>query len=62
VTVLLDENFPLALYRQLRADGIDAEHIITIGWRGQFELLDDGGLLPWVQTGETRWTARPIER
>jgi hypothetical protein len=31
---LLDENFPLALYRRLTADGEDVEHIITLGWRG----------------------------
>jgi Domain of unknown function (DUF5615) len=31
---LLDENFPLALYRRLAADGEDVEHIITVGWRG----------------------------
>lgn len=32
--VLLDENFPLGLLRTLHADGFEAEHIITIGWRG----------------------------
>ena len=32
--ILLDENFPLALYRHLTADGEDVEHIITLGWRG----------------------------
>lgn len=32
--ILLDENFPLALYRRLTADGEDVEHIITLGWRG----------------------------
>jgi len=34
VRVLLDENFPLALYRRLRALGEDAEHIIASGQRG----------------------------
>jgi hypothetical protein len=34
VKILLDENFPLALFRTLRADGQDVEHIITLGWRG----------------------------
>ena len=29
--ILLDENFPLALYRTLTADGEDVEHIITLG-------------------------------
>jgi predicted nuclease of predicted toxin-antitoxin system len=34
VKVLLDENFPLALLRRLQADGLHAEHIIPLGWRG----------------------------
>ena len=32
--ILLDENFPLALFRSLQADGEHVEHIITLGWRG----------------------------
>ena len=46
--ILLDENFPLALYRSLKADGEDVEHIITLGWRGapdqrvRERLFDDG--------------------
>lgn len=32
--VLLDENFPLGLVRVLEADGLQVEHIITLGWRG----------------------------
>lgn len=32
--VLLDENFPLGLLRGLHADGFEADHIITLGWRG----------------------------
>ena len=32
--ILLDENFPLALYHSLKADGEDVEHIITLGLRG----------------------------
>ncbi len=32
--VLLDENFPLGLVRVLHADGLQVEHIITLGWRG----------------------------
>jgi predicted nuclease of predicted toxin-antitoxin system len=31
---LLDENFPLQLYRQLLKTGHEAEHIITLGQRG----------------------------
>jgi predicted nuclease of predicted toxin-antitoxin system len=34
VTILLDENFALALLRSLLADGENAEHIITLGLRG----------------------------
>jgi predicted nuclease of predicted toxin-antitoxin system len=34
VKVLLDENFPLGLLRALHADGIPAEHVITLRWRG----------------------------
>lgn len=30
---LLDENFPLQLYRQLKALGIDCEHIVLLGQR-----------------------------
>ncbi len=32
--ILLDENFPLQLYRRLRAAGRDVEHIIALGQRG----------------------------
>lgn len=32
--VLLDENFPLGLVRVLEGDGLQVEHIITLGWRG----------------------------
>ena len=32
--ILLDENFPLQLYRRLIDAGHDAEHIITLGQRG----------------------------
>jgi hypothetical protein len=34
VIVLLDENFPLGLLRVLQSDGVSAEHIIPLGWRG----------------------------
>jgi hypothetical protein len=34
VKVLLDENFPLPLYRRLREKGYDAEHVIVLGQRG----------------------------
>lgn len=32
--ILLDENFPLPLYRRLRERGYDAEHVIALGQRG----------------------------
>ena len=32
--ILLDENFPLGLVRALQADGLDVDHIITLGIRG----------------------------
>jgi hypothetical protein len=38
VKVLLDENFPLALYRRLRDAGKNVEHVIALGQRG---ILDD---------------------
>lgn len=31
---LLDENFPLALIRELQTDGFQGDHIITLGLRG----------------------------
>jgi hypothetical protein len=34
VKILLDENFPLGLVRALQADGLDVDHIITLGIRG----------------------------
>jgi predicted nuclease of predicted toxin-antitoxin system len=34
VKFLLDENFPLSLYRRLREKGYDAEHVIELGQRG----------------------------
>jgi hypothetical protein len=34
VIVLLDENFPLGLLRRLQNEGVAAQHIITLGWRG----------------------------
>lgn len=32
--LLLDENFPLGLVRALKEDGLEVDHIITLGWRG----------------------------
>ncbi len=29
--ILLDENFPLQLYRRLKEAGYDVEHIIALG-------------------------------
>lgn len=32
--ILLDENFPLQLYRRLSLSGFEVEHIIVLGQRG----------------------------
>jgi hypothetical protein len=32
--IVLDENFPLQLYRRLRLSGYDVEHIVVLGQRG----------------------------
>jgi hypothetical protein len=39
--LLLDENFPLALYHRLRRLGVDVEHIVVSGQRG----LPDSAIL-----------------
>lgn len=38
--LLVDENFPLTLYHELRAAGYELEHIIVLGQRG----LPDAGI------------------
>lgn len=48
--VLLDENFPLGLVGALRGDGVEVDHIITLGWRGASDTrirqrLTDGELI-----------------
>ena len=45
---LLDENFPLGLVRALQADGLTADHIITLGWRG----APDGRIRERLQDSE----------
>jgi hypothetical protein len=129
VRIFLDENFPLGLERRLKKEGYDAEHVITIGWRGvsddrirdrlvdaellflthdedflfskgpaaiivlsrvrqarplhdrieiwrsavedlmtnppaerRFELMDDGGLVPWEEGSRNTWIAKPPRR
>jgi uncharacterized protein DUF5615 len=54
VRFLLDENFPLGLIRALQADGLQADHIITLGLRGISdkqirELLKDAQLVFFTQ-------------
>jgi predicted nuclease of predicted toxin-antitoxin system len=34
VIVLVAQNFPIGLLRSLQHDGLSAQHIITLGWRG----------------------------
>jgi predicted nuclease of predicted toxin-antitoxin system len=46
VKVLLDENFPLQLYRHLLVAGHDVEHIIVAGQRG----LPDSAIRTRLQT------------
>ena len=46
--VLLDENFRLRLLHVLRSSGIEADHIITLGWRG----LPDSAIRDRVQRQE----------
>jgi hypothetical protein len=36
---LLDENFPLQLYRRLLDEGHSAEHVIVLGQRGASDLV-----------------------
>jgi hypothetical protein len=57
VKILLDENFPLAFIHSLHADGLSADHIITLGLRGTpdsriRELLSDGDILFITQDEE----------
>lgn len=35
--LLLDENFPLALQRRLLEEGLEVEHVITLGRRGMHD-------------------------
>jgi hypothetical protein len=46
---LLDENFPLRLHRRLQAEGIDSEHLITLGQRG----IPDTEVLEHLVAGDT---------
>ncbi len=67
---LLDENFPLGLLRALRADGLAADHIITLGLRGASdkrirERLQDAQIVFFTQDddflfGQCRAPSRPV--
>jgi predicted nuclease of predicted toxin-antitoxin system len=48
VKVLLDENFPFGLVRALRDEGLDVDHIITLGWRG----ASDARIRQWLAERE----------
>lgn len=59
--VFLDENFPLTLVHRLRDDGHDADHVVTVGWRGASdarigERLVDGDLLFLTQDEDFLFT------
>ena len=41
--ILLDENFPIQLYRRLQESGHAAEHIIALGLRGISDEQFAGG-------------------
>ncbi len=64
--ILLDENFPLGLLRGLRADGFEADHIITIDWRGATdtrirERVQDAEVVCLTQDADFLFVnARPI--
>lgn len=57
MTVLLDENFPLALLRALRRDGIEAEHIITLGCRG----IPDAQIRERLRTEDLLFLTQDVE-
>jgi predicted nuclease of predicted toxin-antitoxin system len=46
--ILLDENFPMPLYRRLRLAGCEVEHIIALGQRG----LPDASILERLRDEE----------
>ena len=55
--VLLDENFPLGLVRALEADGLQVDHIITLGWRGPLiPFANFCLLLKDLLSGDWSWT------
>jgi len=56
VKILLDENFPLPLYHQLRAAGHDVEHIIALGQRG----LPDAAIRQRLQNEDILANSSPL--
>jgi Domain of unknown function (DUF5615) len=65
VRVFLDENFPLGLERQLKNAGFQAEHVITIGWRGASDArirnrLGDADLLFLTQDEDFLFSKGPL--
>lgn len=55
--ILLDENFPLLLYRRLKAAGHDVEHIIVLGQRG----LPDSAIRGRLQTEDVLFLTQDVE-
>lgn len=51
--LLLDENFPLALYDRLRSRGIECDHIIASGQRG----MPDSQIRERLAAGELQVSA-----
>lgn len=65
--LLLDENFPLSLFRRLRAEGIDCDHIIPMGLRGItdariVELLETGDEEVVLLTQDTEFERMPLRQ
>jgi predicted nuclease of predicted toxin-antitoxin system len=65
VKIFLDENFPLGLERRLKNDGYEAEHVITIGWRGASDVrirerLGDPDLLFLTQDEDFLFSKGPL--
>lgn len=57
MTILLDENFPLALVHRLRDEGHNAEHIILLGLRGS----PDRGILERLNSEEVLFLTHDLE-
>ena len=55
--ILLDENFPLPLYRRLKAAGHDVEHLIVLGQCG----LPDSAIRHHLQAEDVLFLTQDVE-